>query len=75
MIRFKKEEIDTWMDDHREKGIDSDKKAKEILKKIRSPKMDVDSVVKKVIEEVKGSRYNLNHGKPDRIEASEGGVR
>lgn len=67
MIRFKREEIDTWMENHRGESIDVNKKAKEILKRVRGSKMDVDSVVKKVIEEVKGSRYNLNHGKSDRI--------
>ena len=35
LIRFKKEEIDMWIENHREKTIDPDKKAKEILKGIK----------------------------------------
>jgi len=38
LIRFKKEEIDMWIENHREKTIDPDKKAKEILKGIKRPR-------------------------------------
>jgi excisionase family DNA binding protein len=67
LLRFKKQEIDIWIECHREETIDSDKKAKEILKGVRSPKMDINKTVKKVIEEVKNNGYTLNHGRPDRI--------
>jgi excisionase family DNA binding protein len=67
IIRFKKQEIDAWIEDHKEEVIDPNKKAKEILKKVRSPKMDVDSIVSKAVEEVKKNDYTPGHGKSDRI--------
>ena len=67
LIRFKQGDVDAWMEKHRREGIEIDKKAKEILKIATRPNMDIDSIVKKSIEEVKNRRYNVPHGKPDRI--------
>ena len=71
LIRFKKQEIDDWVEGHREESIDSVKKGREIFKGVKNPKMDIDRIVQKSIESVKNSRYNLPHGKPDRNKASE----
>jgi excisionase family DNA binding protein len=67
LIRFKRNDVDAWMETHRKERIEIDKKAKEILKNTTRPDMDIDSIVKKSIEEVKNRRYNLPHGKPHRI--------
>jgi len=67
LIRFRRDEVNTWMEGHRRERIAPDKKAKEILKGVRNPKIDVSKVVKKVIEEAKDRSYTLGHGKPDRI--------
>lgn len=67
LIRFKKQEIDDWVEGHRGESIDPVKRGREILKGAKNPKMDIDSIVKKSIEEVKNRRYNFPHGRPDRI--------
>ena len=61
LIRFKKEEIDMWIENHREKTIDPEKKAKEILKGIKRPRVDIDALVKKTIAETKGNEYTTPH--------------
>ena len=67
LIRFRRDEVDAWIEGHRRERIAPEKKAKDVLKGVRNPKIDVDKVVKKVIEEVKNSGYTLDHGKPNRI--------
>jgi excisionase family DNA binding protein len=67
LIRFKKSDLDAWIESHRRERIDLDKKAKEILKTTTRPGIDIDNLVKKSIEESKKRRYNSFHGKPDRI--------
>jgi excisionase family DNA binding protein len=67
LIRFKKEEIDMWIENHREKTIDPAEKGREIFRRVKNTRMDIERVVKKTIEDVKDSGYNLPHGKPNRI--------
>jgi len=38
MVRFKKEDIDAWMENHRENDIDAEKKAKGILRAVKRPR-------------------------------------
>lgn len=67
LIRFKRNDVDAWMETHRRERIEIDKKAKEILKITVGERLDLNSIVKKSIESVKNSGYNRGHGKPDRI--------
>jgi excisionase family DNA binding protein len=67
LIRFKREEIDMWIENHREKTIDPAEKGRKILGKVKDTRMDINALVKKTIEDVKDSGYNLPHGKPNRI--------
>jgi len=67
LIRFKKSDLDAWMESHRKEQIDLEKKAKEILKITTRQRLDIDAVVKKTIEEVKGKSYTSDRGKSDRI--------
>jgi excisionase family DNA binding protein len=66
LIRFKKQEIDDWVEEHREESINP-AKGREILGRVTNTRMDIDALVKNNIEEVKTRRYNLPHGKPNRI--------
>ena len=66
LIRFRKQDIDTWMESHRREGINVDRKAKGILKAVKSP-VDINSIVKKTIAEVKGNLYTPQHGRPDQL--------
>jgi excisionase family DNA binding protein len=66
LIRFRKSDVDKWMESHRSGNIDVGQRAKRILKTSR-PRVDINALVKKTIEDVKDSGYNLPHGKPNRI--------
>jgi excisionase family DNA binding protein len=67
LIRFKRDDVDRWMESHRKEGSDTEKKVKVILRAISRPSVDVDHLVKKSIEEIRGSGYTVSYGKPDRI--------
>jgi excisionase family DNA binding protein len=67
LIRFKLTEVEEWMQTNRMGTVDSGKKAKELLKSIRSnPKSGVSRIIKRAIDEGKKNRYTGRHGKPDR---------
>jgi len=65
LIRFKKQDIDAWMERHRREEIDTHKKARGILKAISRPVTDIDSMIKKSIAEAKGLKYTHDYGRPD----------
>ena len=69
LIMFNKEEIDTFMDKCRIEIVDPAEEAKRILRGKARPKPDIniDGIVKKVVDEVRGNKYNPPHGKPDQI--------
>ena len=53
LLRFKKEEIDAWLADHKQDLMNVSKKARDILKK--SKPIDIDRTINKAIEAHKGS--------------------
>jgi excisionase family DNA binding protein len=65
LIFFKKDVIDTFMDKCRVECFDIKKEAKKILKGTHRSTVDIDRVIKKTIEGVKGKGYTSTHGKPD----------
>jgi excisionase family DNA binding protein len=67
LIRFRCNEVDSWIEGHRREIIAPEKRAMEIVREVRNPNVDVDHIVKKSIEGVKNSGYNCGNGKPDRI--------
>ncbi len=67
LIRFRKEEIDGWVENHRQKLTDPEKKATEVIKGLKRPEIDINRVVEKAVEWAKKTGYNLAHGKPDRL--------
>lgn len=67
LIRFKRDEVDRWMDEHRKECVDVKREVKRILEGTNQSKMDINSVVKNAVEEARGKRYTSHHGKPDRI--------
>ena len=67
LIRFKREDVEKWMESHRRERVDTDMRAKTILKAATRPRMDIGLVIKETIESVKSTGYTPNHGKPDRI--------
>ena len=64
LIRFKKAEIDHWMEGQRiaPRNIPSEK-----LFKPRNNSSPIDRIVRKAIDQEKGMQYNPVTGKPDQI--------
>jgi len=71
MIRFRKGEIDAWMERHREDCSVVEKKAKRVLEMVegsrKSLKPDVDRVVRKSIEEVERGNNNDYNGNQTKV--------
>jgi len=63
LVRFKRADIDRWMENHRRDPSDGDKRVKAILESTNKGTMDIDGIVKKVIAEVKSSVYTSDHGR------------
>jgi len=69
LIRFKKDEIDAWMQTRKVVKGNSDQTAQKILRTIqKSSAINIQRVVKKNIDEIKAASYSAGHGKSDRIE-------
>ena len=65
LIRFKKEEIDAWMQEQKVRHAEITAKAKNIIRFVEKRPIDIDKVVRKSLDEVRCSAYSLTHGKPD----------
>jgi len=68
LVRFKKSEIDPWMEEFKSEPLDLQPKARRIQEHIRKDPIDIDAMVNKNIAEAKGLNYTSNPGKSDRIE-------
>ena len=67
LIRFKKAEIDSWLESKRE-NVQDVKLPREKRKKSESANNYIDKIIRKTIDQTKQEDYNLDHGKSDRIE-------
>ena len=67
LVRFKKSEIDRWMEGNKKECTDISRAARKVLKAARAPARDINRVVKKAIEESKRIDYTASHGKPDQV--------
>jgi len=67
LIMFNRDEIDAFMDKRRIEIVDPAQEANRILRGKARPRKDVniDGIVKKAVDEVKGNKYNVPHGKSD----------
>jgi excisionase family DNA binding protein len=66
-IRFKKSEIDEWMEEQKEPVIDARVEARKVISSLqRRPNLDVDRIVKKAIDEAEKRGYTSHYGKPDK---------
>ena len=68
LIRFKKAEIDAWLESKRAKVQDVKTQPREKRKKSESVNNNIDKVIRKTIDQTKQEDYNLDNGKSDRIE-------
>lgn len=67
LIRFKRADIELWMEGFRNEAIDSDHVGGRLIRGIKGGGVDVGGVVKKNIEEVADLKYTPKYGKPDQI--------
>jgi excisionase family DNA binding protein len=67
LIMFKKEEVDAFMEKCRVECFDVKKEAERVMKGAIRPRMDIDRVIKKAVDDAKGKEYTPSHGKPDHI--------
>jgi excisionase family DNA binding protein len=67
LVRFKKSEIDLWMEGNKRESIDIPRAARKVLRAAKMPARDIKRVVKKAIDEIKGVDYTASHGRPDKV--------
>ena len=67
LVRFRKSEIDRWMEQKQVQCVDPEEAARKALGPVRKTKIDIDRVVRKAIEGTKGEGYTKPHGKPDQV--------
>jgi excisionase family DNA binding protein len=74
LIRFKREEVDRWMEGHRRESVDPSLRSIQILKRVDRLESDPDTTVKEAIDGELGKGYNPDHGRPDQIKGLGKGV-
>jgi excisionase family DNA binding protein len=67
LLRFKKCDIDSWMEKSKVEPLDFRKHTRGILRGTRSNTTDIHTLVSKTIAEAKAIHYTPVKGKPDRI--------
>ena len=67
LLRFKRSDIDSWMEKLKSEPVDPQKEPKRIRRTNAKSAAEIDAIVRKSIAEAKGMTYNPDHGKPDRI--------
>ena len=69
LIRFRKEEIDSWMAKNRINDAERITPSRKIKLKITDTgNISIDKLIRKAIDQSKDAVYNSPHGKSDRIE-------
>ena len=70
LIRFRRDEVETWIEEHRKETANPEIKARDVLRGIKDRRIDVEKIVQKskeAVEAERGSRYNLTNGRPDQV--------
>jgi excisionase family DNA binding protein len=67
MLRFKRSEIDLWMEGNRKQCVDPKKVVRKALRPPKGAKQDVGRIIRKAIDEGKREGYTTPHGKPDQV--------
>lgn len=57
IVRFKRKDLEAWVENCRKEKMDIERKARLILGTIRRKDKDIDQIIKKSIAEVRGNRY------------------
>lgn len=73
LIRFRKSEVEKWMESHRVEKIIYKEKTKRVVKSVGKSKTDIDRIIKNAIDESKGLRYNSVLGNQVESSTQKGG--
>ena len=73
LIRFKRNDVDAWMETHRVGEMIGEEKTRRAIKKGGATKMDIDRIIKNAIDESKGLRYNSALGNQVESSTQKGG--
>ena len=69
LIRFRKQEIDSWMENKKVESLSGINKSNNIKgKKSNRGNAHIDKLIRKTIDQSKNEVYNTGNGKSDRIE-------
>lgn len=67
-IRFKRSEVDGWMGEQREEVVDIRVRANKVFRSIeKNAELDINTIIKKTVDDVRGRRYTSSQEKPGRI--------
>ena len=72
LIRFKKAEIDSWLESKRAKVQDVKAQQREKRKTSESENTHIDRIIRKTIDQSNEEGYNPDHGKPDHVKGLTG---
>lgn len=67
LIRFRRSEIDAWMEGNKRDCVAPEKEARKVLGLVQKHKIDIDRVVRKAIDGAKRTGYTDPTGKPDQV--------
>lgn len=68
LVRFKKSEVDEWMEGQKEPAVDIKIEARRVVAPLqKKPDLAINEIVKKAIDGAGKKGYTSRHGKPDRI--------
>jgi excisionase family DNA binding protein len=67
LIKFKRSDLDQWMEKNKRNPGDASRKAIEISRLIRNPKIDINRLVQQAVDPGNKKRYTPRHGKPDQV--------
>jgi len=76
LIRFRLEDIDSWLQKNKVGAEEFQTKAKKIVHQVTArSSIDVQQIIKRNIDQVKAGEYNLSNGKLDQVKGLGRGVK
>ena len=67
-IRFKRSEVDEWMEGQKEPAVEVKMEARKVIRSLqKKPDLAINEIVKKAIDETGKKGYTSRHGKPDQV--------
>jgi excisionase family DNA binding protein len=67
LVRFKRSEIELWMEGNRKECLTPGGPDRKMLGKAQRNEIDIDRIVRKAVDGGKGRGYTTPHGKPDQV--------